>query len=322
MLVGTALEIFIGGERLAVQIGQGRDRPPRPIQASSTTPRSASARALTWPPCCSWTSPAPRCSTCPTARCRSPMPTCSPAAPRSGSPPRAARCAAHQVRQGRGARRQRPERAPSCLPDTPTMLESGVNMKNESSWYGFFAPKGTPKPIIDKINRDLQTVIDKPDMREKELAFGYRFIGGPPEKLGEYLRSETAKWEALSKKGAFRTRRHRLRGAPGARPPESAGCSDSRPLARAPNDRVATAPIPSSCRPPSPRRRRYWISAFAASGLLGDGGDAGRVDGDLLQRRPAACRSPRRRDWSSAPTPAETRSRRRRSRSASRPRPF
>jgi tripartite-type tricarboxylate transporter receptor subunit TctC len=84
------------------------------------------------------------------------------------------------------------------------MLESGVNMKNESSWYGFFAPKGTPKPIIDKINRDLQTVIDRPDMRDRELALGYRFIGGPPEKLGEYLRSETAKWEALSKKGAFK----------------------------------------------------------------------------------------------------------------------
>jgi tripartite-type tricarboxylate transporter receptor subunit TctC len=90
------------------------------------------------------------------------------------------------------------------LPDIPTLAESGVNMKNESSWYGFFAPKGTPKPIIDKINRDLQTVIDRPDMREKELAFGYRFIGGPSEKLGEYLKSETEKWEALEKKGAFK----------------------------------------------------------------------------------------------------------------------
>ncbi len=90
------------------------------------------------------------------------------------------------------------------LPDVPTMLESGVNMKNESSWYGFFAPKGTPRPIIDKINRDLQTIIDKPDMREKELALGYRFIGGPPEKLRDYLKSETEKWEALEKKGAFK----------------------------------------------------------------------------------------------------------------------
>jgi tripartite-type tricarboxylate transporter receptor subunit TctC len=90
------------------------------------------------------------------------------------------------------------------LPELPTMIETGINMKDESSWYGFFAPKGTPKPIIDKINRDLQTVIDKPDMREKELAFGYRFIGGPPQKLADYLKSEMAKWDELSKKGAFK----------------------------------------------------------------------------------------------------------------------
>jgi tripartite-type tricarboxylate transporter receptor subunit TctC len=90
------------------------------------------------------------------------------------------------------------------LPELPTMIETGINMKDESSWYGFFAPKGTPKAIIDKINRDLQTVIDKPDMREKELAFGYRFIGGPPQKLADYLKSEMAKWDELSKKGAFK----------------------------------------------------------------------------------------------------------------------
>ena len=90
------------------------------------------------------------------------------------------------------------------LPDIPTMIEAGVNMKDESSWYGFFAPKGTPKPIIDKINRDIQTIIDKPEMREKELALGYRFIGGPPEKLADYLKGEIAKWDDLSKKGAFK----------------------------------------------------------------------------------------------------------------------
>jgi len=90
------------------------------------------------------------------------------------------------------------------LPELPTMIETGINMKDESSWYGFFAPKGTPKAIIDKINRDLQTVIDKPDMREKELALGYRFIGGPPQKLADYLKSEMAKWDELSKKGAFK----------------------------------------------------------------------------------------------------------------------
>lgn len=89
------------------------------------------------------------------------------------------------------------------VPELPTMKEAGVAMTDESSWYGFFAPKGTPKAIVDKINRDLQTVIDMPDMRERELALGYRFIGGPPEKLAEFLPQQIAKWEKLAKTGSL-----------------------------------------------------------------------------------------------------------------------
>ena len=43
-----------------------------------------------------------------------------------------------------------------------------------------------------------------PDMREREIQLGYRFIGGPPEKLAAHLKSEIAKWDALDKKGAFK----------------------------------------------------------------------------------------------------------------------
>jgi hypothetical protein len=43
-----------------------------------------------------------------------------------------------------------------------------------------------------------------PDMREREVQLGYRFIGGSPEKLGSHLKSEIAKWDALDKKGAFK----------------------------------------------------------------------------------------------------------------------
>ena len=48
-----------------------------------------------------------------------------------------------------------PKRA-ALLPDLPTFKELGIKMGEESSWYAFMAPKGTPKPIIDKVNRDLQ----------------------------------------------------------------------------------------------------------------------------------------------------------------------
>ena len=76
-------------------------------------------------------------------------------------------------------------------------------MSEESSWYGFFAPKGTPKPIIDKINKDVQAVINMPDMREREAQLGYRYFGGPPEKLGAFVKSEIAKWAEVTKSPAF-----------------------------------------------------------------------------------------------------------------------
>jgi tripartite-type tricarboxylate transporter receptor subunit TctC len=90
------------------------------------------------------------------------------------------------------------------LPEIPTLTEVGIKMGEESSWYGFFAPKGTPKPIIDKINKDLQTVIDMPEMRERETQLGYRYIGGSPEVLAAYLKSDIAKWQTLDRKGAFK----------------------------------------------------------------------------------------------------------------------
>jgi tripartite-type tricarboxylate transporter receptor subunit TctC len=95
-----------------------------------------------------------------------------------------------------------PARA-KLLPEIPTMTELGIKMGEESSWYAFFAPKGTSKAIVNKVNRDLQKVIDMPDMREREVQLGYRFIGGPPEKLAAFVKSEIAKWEGLAKKGAF-----------------------------------------------------------------------------------------------------------------------
>jgi len=47
-------------------------------------------------------------------------------------------------------------------------------------------------------------VIDMPEMRERELALGYRFIGGPPERLATHLKTEIAKWDDLHKKGSFK----------------------------------------------------------------------------------------------------------------------
>ncbi len=89
-------------------------------------------------------------------------------------------------------------RAPS-LPEVPTFAEEGLASLTESTWFGVFVPKGTPKPIIAALNRDLQQVLAEPAMQERAAQLGFRLIGGPPEKLAALLQSDIAKWAEVAK---------------------------------------------------------------------------------------------------------------------------
>jgi tripartite-type tricarboxylate transporter receptor subunit TctC len=95
-----------------------------------------------------------------------------------------------------------PSRA-DALPDIPTFKELGIEF-GESSWYAFFAPKGTPKEIITKVNREVERILALPDVKEKGVTLGYRFVGGPPEKLREFLKSEIARWAELAKSASLK----------------------------------------------------------------------------------------------------------------------
>jgi tripartite-type tricarboxylate transporter receptor subunit TctC len=90
------------------------------------------------------------------------------------------------------------------LPDVPTFNELGVKFVDETSWYALFAPKGTRKEIIAKINAELERLLALPDVREKGVTLGYRYIGGPPEKLAAFLNSEIAKWAEVAKSAALK----------------------------------------------------------------------------------------------------------------------
>jgi len=87
------------------------------------------------------------------------------------------------------------------LPDVPTFDELGVAYGTDTSWYGLFAPAGTPRAIIDKINADTAKVLETADMKERATQLGFRLVGGSPEKLGDYLKSEITKWADVAKKG-------------------------------------------------------------------------------------------------------------------------
>jgi tripartite-type tricarboxylate transporter receptor subunit TctC len=87
----------------------------------------------------------------------------------------------------------------SSLPQVPTFRESGVAFVEESTWFGLFAPKGTPPPIIARLNADVEKVLAEPDMKARATQLGFRFIGGPPDRLAGLLQSEIVKWAAVAK---------------------------------------------------------------------------------------------------------------------------
>ena len=62
-----------------------------------------------------------------------------------------------------------------------------------------FVPAKTPKPIIDKLNAALNTVLKEPEIKDKLLAQGSEAVGGPPEALAKAVATELPKWAKLAK---------------------------------------------------------------------------------------------------------------------------
>jgi tripartite-type tricarboxylate transporter receptor subunit TctC len=90
------------------------------------------------------------------------------------------------------------KRAPA-LPELPTIAEAGVAGYEATSWNGMLAPVGTQADIIKRLNAEFNRIIGTPDMRKRMLDNGYEPVGGPPERLGELIRAEIAKWAPVVK---------------------------------------------------------------------------------------------------------------------------
>ena len=88
-------------------------------------------------------------------------------------------------------------RAPE-LPDVPTLGET-VPGYEASAWFGIGAPKGTPKEIIDKLNKEVNEILAEPEMRKRLAELGAVPIVATPEEFGKILEEETAKWEKVVK---------------------------------------------------------------------------------------------------------------------------
>lgn len=86
----------------------------------------------------------------------------------------------------------------AAFPNVPTVQESGVADFEVDSWYAMFVPAKTPRPIIDRLNKALNEVLQDADVREKLLAQGAEAVGGTPEALGKVVAAELPRWVKLA----------------------------------------------------------------------------------------------------------------------------
>ena len=87
----------------------------------------------------------------------------------------------------------------SKLVDLPTVAEAGLPGFEANNWYGIVVPAKTPRPIIDRLNKEFTAVLNAPDVREVLFKQGLDVHPSTPEQFGAYIKSETAKWAKVIK---------------------------------------------------------------------------------------------------------------------------
>jgi tripartite-type tricarboxylate transporter receptor subunit TctC len=95
-------------------------------------------------------------------------------------------------------------RRSEAFPDVPTMQEAGVSDFEVDSWYAMLVPARTPRPIIDRLNRALNTVLQEPAVRAQLIEQGAEAVGGTPEDLGRVIAAELPKWAKLAREAGIK----------------------------------------------------------------------------------------------------------------------
>jgi tripartite-type tricarboxylate transporter receptor subunit TctC len=88
----------------------------------------------------------------------------------------------------------------AALPDVPTAAESGLPGFEAVQYYGLAAPAGTPRPIIERLNKELRTILAADEMKKRLIADGSDPAPSTPEEYAANIQREEAKWATLVKK--------------------------------------------------------------------------------------------------------------------------
>ena len=92
-----------------------------------------------------------------------------------------------------------PERL-AAIPDVPTVSKSGLPGFDIVQYYGLAVPAGTPKPIVERLNKELRKVVTSDDVKKRIIADGGGPLASTPEEYGANIAREEGKWGAIIKK--------------------------------------------------------------------------------------------------------------------------
>lgn len=90
------------------------------------------------------------------------------------------------------------------LPDVPTMIDSGYPGFEVQSWRGLYVPAGTPKRIVERLNRELVKAMQMSDVRQRVVAAGFEPMSSTAEELDAFGKAELLKWAKVAKSAGVR----------------------------------------------------------------------------------------------------------------------
>ncbi len=92
----------------------------------------------------------------------------------------------------------------AVAPDWPTIVEAGLPGYEASIWYGFLAPAKTPQPVIARLNREITSILQSPEVKQTIVAQGGEVVGSTPAEFDKLLRDDVARIAALVKTAGLR----------------------------------------------------------------------------------------------------------------------
>ena len=92
----------------------------------------------------------------------------------------------------------------ASLPQVPTFAELGVPGMAFSNWFGFFAPAGTPNEVVERVNRELNTIVRSAEVQDRLKSLGADAASGTPQQFAKVIRDEHDSWKAVIQRAGIK----------------------------------------------------------------------------------------------------------------------